>query len=77
MYTQNEQAFSRPRSRFDIPALSVLALASIGASALRLAYALDAARAESSASNRGAPGRRRPSVPSAERSMHAESWRLK
>ena len=47
MYLNNQQALSRPRHLFDIPALSVLALAAAGESAVRLAHALDAARTAS------------------------------
>ena len=77
MYIQNEQALSRPKNAFDLPALSIIALASAGRTALRLAYALDAVRAESRASSRGGPRRRRPAIGSSERSMATESWRLK
>ena len=44
MYFNHQQAFSRPRHLFDVPALSVLALAAVGESAIRLAHALDEAR---------------------------------
>ena len=47
MYFNNQQALSRPRHLFDVPALSVLALAAVGESAVRLAHALDAARTAS------------------------------
>ena len=47
MYSNTQQALSRPRHLFDVPALSVLALAAVGESAVRLAHALDAARTAS------------------------------
>jgi hypothetical protein len=77
MYTQNDQVLSRPKNALDLPAMTILALATVGTSAVRLAYALDVARAESIASTRGAPSSRRPSMPSTERDLVGESWRVK
>jgi len=56
MYLTNNQTLARPRHVFDLPALSILALAVAGESAIRLAHALDGIRtADQARSREGLP----------------------